>query len=147
MNVRGVGSYVAAVLCVGSLAVGAGCRSVTTAPSDYAPFSQVDLVEGTGDGAANGQLILVDYTGWLYDASQPDHKGAIFDTSRGRSPFGFTLGLNEVIAGWDEGLVGLKVGGTRRLILPPSKAYGESRSGAIPPYATLIFEVELVAIQ
>ncbi|MCC7007399.1 MAG: FKBP-type peptidyl-prolyl cis-trans isomerase [Acidobacteria bacterium] len=137
---------IAAWLCAAVMA-GTGCRSAVTAPSVYAPFSTTDLVVGTGDVATRGQLVLVEYTGWIYDGSRPDNKGAIFDTSSGRTPYAFTLGLGEVITGWDDGLEGIRVGGTRRLVLPPSKAYGDTRSGAIPPNSTLIFEVELVAIQ
>jgi FKBP-type peptidyl-prolyl cis-trans isomerase FkpA len=89
----------------------------------------------------------VEYTGWFFDASQTDSKGVQFDSSTGTEPFVFTLGAGQVISGWDEGLVGMRVGGLRRLIIPPSLAYGETRRGPIPPNATLLFEVDLTAVQ
>ena len=140
-------TWMAVGLCAAAIVWSSGCRSAVTSPSSYAPFTQTDLVVGTGDAATTGRLILVEYTGWLYDGSRPDHKGAIFDTSNGRTPYAFTLGFGEVIEGWDEGLEGIRVGGVRRLVIPPSKAYGDTRTGAIPPNSTLLFEVELVAIQ
>jgi len=100
-----------------------------------------DLVEGTGDVAATGQSIQVQYTGWLEDGTQ-------FDSSvASGQPFSFVLGSGSVIAGWDEGVVGMKVGGKRQLVIPSNLGYGEAGSGIIPPNATLIFEVELVEIQ
>ena len=99
-----------------------------------------DLVEGTGDPAAAGQTLVVNYTGWLEDGTQ-------FDSSVGGNPFTFSLGAGSVIAGWDEGLVGMKVGGKRQLVIPAALGYGDSGSGIIPGGATLIFEVELVEIQ
>jgi peptidylprolyl isomerase len=99
-----------------------------------------DMVEGTGEEAVVGQTVSVQYTGWLEDGTQ-------FDTSLDSgSPFSFTLGENSVIAGWEEGLLGMKVGGKRQLVIPADLAYGESGSGIIPANATLIFEVELVSI-
>ena len=102
---------------------------------------------GTGAAATAGHLISVDYTGWLYDSSKVDFKGAQFDTSTGRGPFAFVLGAGQVIPGWDQGLVGMKVGGKRSLIIPPNLAYGaQGVPGAIPANATLIFEVTLNAV-
>jgi len=89
----------------------------------------------------------VHYTGWLFDESRPDQKGTQFDSSRGGDPFIFALGFSQVIAGWDEGLVGMQVGGIRRLVIPPSLGYGSVRNGPIPPHATLVFEIELLALQ
>ena len=101
----------------------AGCGPTQTGPSSTAPFTQVDLRLGTGAEAATGQVLTVNYTGWLYDPTKPDLKGLQFDTSANSStPFAFTLGGQEVIQGWDEGLVGLKVGGIRKLVIPPSLA-------------------------
>ena len=101
-----------------------------------------DLVVGTGEEAQAGQLVTVDYTGWLAD-------GTKFDSSLDRGqPFQFTLGQGQVIKGWDQGVVGMKVGGKRRLTIPPELAYGENGAGtSIPPNATLTFEVELLAVQ
>ena len=96
-----------------------------------------------------GKPVIVHYTGWLYDPSKPDQKGAKFDSSRDRQvPFGFIIGAGRVIKGWDEGVVGMKVGGQRTLIIPPAMAYGErGAGGVIPPNATLIFDVELVEVK
>jgi FKBP-type peptidyl-prolyl cis-trans isomerase FkpA len=123
------------------------CDSSSTSPSDFAPFSQSDLRAGTGAAATLGLELTVEYTGWIYDGSQTEQKGPQFETSRGREPLVFTLGANQVIQGWDQGLIGLRVGGLRRLVIPPSLAYGGVRNGPIPPNATLIFEVELLDVQ
>jgi FKBP-type peptidyl-prolyl cis-trans isomerase FkpA len=126
----------------------AGCADDTpTAPSHYAPFTQADLVVGTGAEAANGSVLSVDYTGWLYHQTEVEQKGAVFDSTVGSSPFQFRLGAGSVIQGWDLGLRGMKAGGRRRLVIPPPLAYGSSRSGAIPPNATLLFEVDLIEVQ
>jgi FKBP-type peptidyl-prolyl cis-trans isomerase FkpA len=101
---------------------------------------------GSGAEAAAGKVVSVHYTGWLYDGSKPDGKGIQFETSVGTTPFSFTLGFGQVITGWDQGLPGMKVGGVRRLVIPPSLAYGSVRNGPIPPNATLIFEVELIDV-
>lgn len=105
-----------------------------------------DVKVGSGPEAIPGQLVAVHYTGWLW---QDGMKGAKFDSSRDRGePFVFPLGAGQVILGWDEGVAGMKVGGKRTLIIPPAAGYGEAGAGAdIPPNATLIFEVELIAVQ
>jgi len=99
-----------------------------------------DLVVGEGAEAVAGKLLTVNYTGWLEDGTE-------FDSSIGGQPFQFTLGAGRVIKGWDDGLVGMKVGGQRELIIPPHLAYGETGQGSIPPNATLTFEVELLAVE
>jgi len=112
------------------------------------PLTKTDLVVGTGAEIKSGQNALVHYTGWLYDAAAPDNKGKQFDSSVGGEPFDFPLGGGAVIAGWDQGVVGMKVGGKRRLVIPPDMAYGNrGAGGVIPPGATLVFDVELVEIQ
>jgi FKBP-type peptidyl-prolyl cis-trans isomerase FkpA len=137
---------VASAACV-LLAAGCGGTS-TTGPSSTAPFSQVDLRVGTGAEAAAGNSLTVNYTGWLYDPTKTDLKGLQFDSSANSTfPFSFTLGRQDVIAGWDRGIVGMKVGGVRKLVIPPSLAYGGVRNNSIPPYTTLVFEVELISIQ
>jgi len=90
----------------------------------------------------------VHYTGWLYEAAAPENKGKQFDSSRdGGRPFSFVLGGGQVIPGWDQGVAGMQAGGKRKLIIPPHLAYGErGAGGVIPPNATLVFEVELLAI-
>ena len=129
------------------LIVSTGCTSAPTSPTTTAAFSQTDLRVGTGAEAATGQVIQVNYTGWLYDASKTDHKGAQFDSSIGKTAFSFTLGSGQVIKGWDSGVVGMKVGGLRRLVIPPSLGYGAVRTSGIPPNATLLFDIELLSIQ
>jgi len=133
------------VLCVFATLASGGCVSSPASPTNDAPYSQVDLQVGTGDPVTSGQTLTVNYTGWLYDSTQPDEKGAAFDTS-GAAPFTFTLGTGEVIAGWEQGVIGMQVGGLRRLVIPPSLGYGSVRHGSIPPNATMLFEIQLTAI-
>jgi FKBP-type peptidyl-prolyl cis-trans isomerase FkpA len=125
----------------------AGCSDSPTAPTNFAIFSQTDLTVGTGGDAVNGKVLTVNYTGWFYGESRPDKKGPVFDSTAGGDPFQFTLGAGGVIAGWDLGLQGMRVGGVRRLVVPPSLAYGATRNGPIPPNATLVFEIELLEVQ
>ena len=127
-------------------ALAAGCAGDATTPSQFAPFSQTDTVIGTGAQATSGSTVTVDYTGWLYDPTKSDKKGLQFDTSVGKTPFQFTLGAGQVIEGWEKGVPGMNVGGTRRLIIPPSLAYGDTRSGIIPPNATLVFDITLLNV-
>lgn len=111
-------------------------------------FTITDLRVGTGAAAQNGQTLTVHYTGWLFDASGPDNKGRMFDTSSGGAPFSFVLGTGQVIAGWDQGMLGMLVGGSRRLIIPPALGYGAAGAGGgvIPPDATLVFDVDLISV-
>jgi FKBP-type peptidyl-prolyl cis-trans isomerase FkpA len=100
----------------------------------------LEMQEGSGDEARPGRPVTVHYTGWLTD-------GRKFDSSRDRGqPFTFNLGARQVIAGWDEGVTGMKVGGRRRLVIPPDLGYGASGVGPIPPGATLLFNVELLGV-
>jgi FKBP-type peptidyl-prolyl cis-trans isomerase len=108
-----------------------------------------DLVVGNGAEAVAGKNVTVHYSGWLYDPAQPESKGKPFDSSRdaGR-PFTFSLGAGQVIAGWDQGVQGMKVGGQRRLVIPHHLAYGErGAGGVIPPRASLVFDVELLDVR
>ncbi len=100
-----------------------------------------ELSVGAGEAAAAGQRVTVHYTGWLTD-------GEKFDSSKDRSdPFEFKLGAGRVIRGWDEGVQGMKIGGKRKLTIPPALGYGaRGAGGAIPPNATLVFEVELLVV-
>jgi FKBP-type peptidyl-prolyl cis-trans isomerase FkpA len=126
---------------------GGSTPTAPTVPSANVPFSTTDLQVGTGREAANGGRLIVNYTGWLYSSSAPDNKGAQFDTSIGRGPYPFVLGAGQVIRGWDQGIVGMRIGGVRRLVIPPELAYGAQGSGPIPGNATILFEVSLLDIQ
>lgn len=111
------------------------------------PFSMTDIQAGAGAEAANGNSVTVNYTGWLYDGSKPDQKGTQFDSSVGRGPFTFRLGGGQVIQGWDQGVAGMKVGGRRRLVIPPGLGYGSRANGPIPANSTLVFDVELLDVK
>ena len=134
-------------LAFGMLTSGCGGGSYD-APAAPTQLQVTDSVVGTGTTAAAGNTLRVNYTGWLYSATAPNFRGTQFDTSAGRSPFQFRLGTGQVIAGWDQGLVGMKVGGTRTLIIPSSLGYGSAGAGtSIPPNAALVFTVDLLAVQ
>jgi FKBP-type peptidyl-prolyl cis-trans isomerase len=106
-----------------------------------AELQKEELQVGAGAEALAGTTVEVDYTGWLLDGKQ-------FDSSRGRGPFAFSLGSGQVIKGWDQGVVGMKVGGKRKLTIPPELGYGmRGFPGVIPAQATLVFEVELLAVR
>jgi FKBP-type peptidyl-prolyl cis-trans isomerase FkpA len=137
----------AAAAAIGVCALGtAGCNGSPTAPSSAAVYSQTDLRVGTGAPAQVGGLVRVNYTGWFYDASQPNQKGLQFDSSAGTTGLQFTLGIGSVIPGWDQGVAGMAEGGFRRLVIPPSLGYGAGRYGPIPPNTTLVFEIELLSV-
>lgn len=128
------------------------CSEHVAAPaattSNSVGFIKNDTRLGTGALATAGSHVTVHYTGWLYDATAPQHKGLKFDSSRDRNqPFDFPLGDGQVIKGWDQGFDGMKVGGQRTLIIPASMGYGaRGAGGVIPPNATLIFDVELLRV-
>ena len=107
-----------------------------------------DTTQGDGATARTGQQVSVHYTGWLHDADAPQQRGRKFDSSKDRNdPFQFILDAGMVIAGWDEGVRGMQVGGQRVLTIPPQLGYGaRGAGGVIPPNATLVFEVELLAV-
>jgi FKBP-type peptidyl-prolyl cis-trans isomerase len=113
------------------------------------PLEILELSPGAGEGVSNGQTAVIDYMGWIFDPGAPDHKGRLFDSSRASgAPLKFQLGAGQDIKGWDQGILGLKVHGRRQLIIPPELAYGDrGAGGVIPPAATLLFDVELVAIE
>ncbi len=112
-------------------------------------LESTDLKAGAGPAIAAGQTAVVQYTGWLYSAAAPDHKGLKFDSSLDHGePFQFRVGAGDVIAGWDQGVAGMQAGGERRLVIPPDLGYGSAGAGGvIPPGATLVFDVQLVAIR
>ena len=133
------------VLAVVTAAAACGSDTAPSVVTTTAPYSANDLVAGTGATAVNGSRVTVGYTGWLHDSSRTDAKGAQFESN----PAGFTfvLGTNAVIVGWDRGVLDMRVGGQRRLVIPPDLAYGSRGSGPIPPNATLVFDVTLLNVQ
>ena len=159
------------ILLVSSLllALCAGCKAESTANSttektnstqvttkestamtaNITELVKKDTVIGTGREAESGLNVTVHYTGWLYDPSKEDGKGKKFDSSVDRGdPFNFSLGAGQVIQGWDQGFAGMKIGGKRTLIIPAEMGYGaRGAGGAIPPNATLIFDVELLGVK
>jgi FKBP-type peptidyl-prolyl cis-trans isomerase FkpA len=141
-----VTSLIAALLFI-TTACGDSNPTEPTQPTPRAEYSQTDLRVGTGTEATNGRTMIVNYTGWLYNPSGTDGKGSQFDTSSGRGTYSFVLGGNGVISGWNRGVLGMRVGGLRRFVLPPELAYGSAGNPPIPPNATLVFEVELVNVQ
>lgn len=148
----------ASVACGGNPDTGAATTSESTTAadtttggsgvSDITTLQITDVKEGTGAEATSGKLVSVHYTGWLYNANAADKHGAKFDSSRDRNqPFQFGLGAGQVIRGWDQGVAGMKIGGQRTLIIPPSLGYGSAGAGGvIPPNATLVFDVELLGV-
>ena len=108
-----------------------------------------DTKVGTGAEAKSGRQVAVHYTGWLYDPKAADKHGKKFDSSKDHGePFSFKLGGGQVIRGWDQGVAGMKVGGTRTLVIPSELGYGQrGAGGAIPPNATLVFDVELLEVK
>ena len=124
-------------------------KAVVVPPPAPTTLVKTDVKVGTGAEAKTGQTVSVHYTGWLYEASASDKHGEQFDSSRTRgTPFKFPLGAGRVIKGWDQGVVGMKVGGQRTLTIPASLGYGaRGAGGKIPPNATLVFDVELMGIE
>lgn len=108
-----------------------------------------DTTVGNGAEAKSGQMVTVHYTGWLYDPKAAEKRGKKFDSSKDHGePFQFKLGAGQVIRGWDQGVAGMKVGGRRTLIIPSELGYGaRGAGGAIPPNATLVFDVELLGVR
>lgn len=150
----------ATLLALPALLLALGCRGEVTSPGaedvTYAPELGIDLSQmtrsasglyyqdvtvGDGTAAASGQGVMVLYRGWLSN-------GTLFDERQDPAdPIGFTLGNGEVIRGWDEGLIGMREGGTRKLVIPPALAYGDQRNGPIPANSVLVFEVTLLDVQ
>jgi FKBP-type peptidyl-prolyl cis-trans isomerase FkpA len=134
-----------ALLAVSACSNNNNSTAPTVPPTTTAPYSQTDLVIGFGATAAATSTVTVAYTGWLHDASKPDAKGSVFDSGTITT----RLGAGQVIRGWDQGIPGMRVGGQRRLVIPPELAYGNStpNPAKIPTNATLIFDVTLNAVQ
>ena len=127
------------------------CGDSSTSPAAPTPlgvpFSSTDLIVGTGAEATSGRTLTVNYTLWLYSESAADHKGTQVQTTIGASPFTFLLGAGRVIAGWDQGVPGMKVGGRRELVIPPNLAYGATAQPGIPANSTLVFDIDLLSVQ
>lgn len=140
-----------AAMCL-SLAMLLGAQAETDSSfikvANVSELKKIDHVVGTGAEAHPGNEVSVHYTGWLFDEAAPESKGKKFDSSVDRGqPFNFPLGAGRVIKGWDQGVSGMKVGGKRTLIIPAAMGYGSrGAGGVIPPNATLVFDVELLAV-
>jgi FKBP-type peptidyl-prolyl cis-trans isomerase FkpA len=134
-------TFIVLIVVVGIAAFAQESKMITTKSG----LKYIDQKVGTGDTAVRGKIVQVNYTGWLYVDGK---RGAKFDSSLDRNtPFDFPLGAKQVIAGWDEGVEGMKVGGKRELIIPPDLAYGSKAvGGVIPANSTLDFEVELLKV-
>ena len=137
------------VVALAGLIAACGGKPAETPPSGVNSMQSIEIKPGTGEAITPGKIAVVQYTGWLYEATAKDNKGKEFDSSRnGGRPFRFPVGTGQVIKGWDQGVVGMKVGESRRLIIPADLAYGDSGAGGvIPPGATLVFDVDLVAVE
>lgn len=121
----------------------AGCKGTPTSATANVPFSIVDIRVGTGTEATSGRSATITYAGYLYSSSGTDNKGTPFDAGT----FSFIVGGNQVIAGFSQGVQGMRVGGFRRVIIPPSLGYGSQANGPIPANSTLVFEIELINVQ
>lgn len=149
---KSVFQLIATLACAVALTA-CGAAANTEKPVVLDPNTQVkeltitDTVVGTGVAAAAGDTLTVTYTGWLYDASKPGNKGTQFDATAANVGFTFPLGIGRVILGWDRGLIGMQVGGTRTLAIPYDLGYGTAGSlPKIPGYAGLLFEVKLIGV-
>jgi FKBP-type peptidyl-prolyl cis-trans isomerase FkpA len=138
------------LILAGMIAACSGGKPSAAVPaSGVSTMQSIELNAGTGEAVTAGKIAVVQYTGWLYEASAKDNKGKQFDSSRtGGQPFKFPVGTGQVIKGWDQGVLGMKVGESRRLIIPADLAYGDSGAGGvIPPGATLVFDIDLIAVE
>jgi FKBP-type peptidyl-prolyl cis-trans isomerase FkpA len=120
-----------------------GSDSASTAVSSPAALTFTDTVVGTGATAITGKSVTVKYTGWLYSSTATDHKGSQFDTGS----FTFVLGSGQVIAGFDQGVQNMKVGGKRTVLIPSSLGYGATGKAGIPPNSGLVFDIEVTNVQ
>lgn len=140
-----IAAFVAALALT---ACGGGSDSPQTpAVASPAALTKTDVVVGTGAEATAGKAVTVHYTGWVYSATATGNKGAQFDSSAGKSPYAYTVGSAGTIAGFDQGVTGMKVGGKRTVLIPSNLGYGASGSGSIPPNAGLVFDLELVSVK
>ena len=136
-------------VCLAALVVAAACGGDSpSSPSQQLPrgeYATVDLRVGTGTVATQGRPFIVNYTGWLYDPTKTDNKGNQFDTSAGRGAF--TVNPGGVITGFERGIVGMRVGGLRRVTIPPELGYGSAGQGNVPGNATIVFDIELLEVR
>ncbi|HYT76282.1 MAG TPA: FKBP-type peptidyl-prolyl cis-trans isomerase [Vicinamibacterales bacterium] len=138
-------SFAGIVMLLASAGCDFGQSTLTSPDQSSVQYSQTDLTIGTGAPAVVGSTATVQYGLWLYNVTATDHKG----TQIGAQTFSFVLGANQVIKGFDMGVTGMNVGGTRRIVCPPSLAYGATGdgTGTIPPNAALVFDIALTAVQ
>jgi FKBP-type peptidyl-prolyl cis-trans isomerase FkpA len=143
-------SLVAACIAIASLtACGGGSDDPAPSVPVYSPatLTKIDSKIGEGVEAVNGKTVKVHYTGWLYNTTVANNKGKQFDSSAGKAPYPFTLGANQVIAGFDLGVLGMKVGGKRTVLIPAAQAYGTRGSPPdIPPNSGVVFDIELMEV-
>lgn len=132
-----------AVLSLAACGGGSSSSSSNTTVASPAALTKTDTTVGTGAEATAGKTVTVTYTGWLYTTSSADFKGAKFDSGS----FSFTIGAGGVIAGFDQGVTGMKVGGKRTVLIPASLGYGASGTQGIPPNSGLVFDIELTAVK
>jgi FKBP-type peptidyl-prolyl cis-trans isomerase FkpA len=133
---------------VSSACGGDNPSSPSTSAADIPSLVSTDVTVGTGTQAAAGRIVTVHYTLWLYSATTADHHGTRVESSRDRNqPYTFVLGTGSVIRGWDQGVVGMRVGGMRTLSIPSSLGYGASGNGTVPPNSALVFDIELLGVQ
>ena len=146
---RLLASVILSVFALTLSACGDDSPSPSPSPTvyDIPTLQTIDTVVGTGTTASNGRQTTVHYTGWLYDPNAAANKGTQFDSSLGRSPYTFVLGAGTVIRGWDQGIVGMQVGGKRTLLIPSSLAYGPNGNPPIPGGSALVFDIELLNVQ
>lgn len=144
-------SLIAACLAIASLsACGGGGDSAPPAIPVYSPaaLTKTDISIGTGAEAVTGKNVKVHYTGWLYTTATASFKGNQFDSSIGKAPYPFKLGTSAVIAGFEQGILGMKVGGKRTVLIPAHLGYGANGAGngSIPPNSGLVFDIELIEV-
>ena len=141
-------SLIAAMFAIASLSACGGSSSDAPSTPVYSPaaLTKTDVVVGTGATATTGKAVKVHYTGWLYDTKVADFKGAKFDSSAGKAPYPYTVGSANVIAGFDQGVTGMKVGGKRTVLVPSNLGYGPAGSQSIPPNSGLVFDLELIEV-
>jgi FKBP-type peptidyl-prolyl cis-trans isomerase FkpA len=148
INLSIAGAAQAQELTSAASAPASSAAAVQPAPLHITKLGIIDTVVGTGEAVTSGMTVEVHYTGWLYNPKALNLHGAKFDSSRDSgNPFSFFVGGRQVIRGWDLGVVGMKVGGKRTLMIPAYLAYSTAGSGSIPPNTHLVFDIELLAIK